>query len=136
MKKFKFLLAVAVICCGFAHAKEGFDTIEIKEIKTIQKAILSLELSEAQRSKINSLEKTLENQIEAIKAEIKSRDESKLSNMYTDTSFKEQQFSKIYSEQMSRIVAKTSVYLDEVYRLLDKEQKKRLIRKIKLIEEE
>lgn len=136
MGRLKSLVAVTLLTLAFANANEEFNQIKIDEIDTIRKAMFSLDISDSQRQQIKKLEDRLKDQLNEIKREAKAKPESKLSSMYGPSSFNGGQFSKNYTEYMAKAIDKTSVYLNDVYLLLDDRQKKQLINKIKIIEED
>ena len=136
MGRLKSLVAVTLLTLTFANANEEFNQIKIDEIDTIRKAMFSLDISDSQRQQIKKLEDRLKDQLNEIKREAKAKPESKLSSMYGPSSFNGRQLSKNYTEYRAKDIDKTSVYLNDVYLLLDDRQKKQLINKIKIIEED
>ena len=123
-----------VIVSDFVLAKRNGVCIPINEIGMVKKAILTLDLNKKQKSEIVILEETLKEQIQNIRAEMKKRDDSKLSSLFNELGFMRKEFMTIATTENSKISNVIAIYFEKLYTMLDKEQKKDLIERFKRIE--
>jgi len=132
----KWLMSIVFIVAtsDFLCAKQSGVCIPIKEIGTVKKAILTLDLNKEQKSKIIVLEETLKEQIQDIRSEMKKREESKLSTLFNDSGFMRKEFMTIASTENSKISDVIAVYFEKLYAILEKDQQKDLIERFKRIE--
>jgi len=136
MMRSKWLISIVfiVIFSDLLLAKRNGVCIPINEIAIVKKAILTLDLNREQKAKITILEETLKEQIQDIRSEMKTKDESKLSTLFNDSGFMRKKFMTIASTENSKIADVIAVYFEKLYAMLDKEQQKDLIERFKRIE--
>lgn len=132
----KWLMCIVfiVIASDFIFAKKSGVCIPINEIGTVKKAILTLDLNREQKAKITILEETLKEHIQDIRSEMKKRDDSKLSTLFNDSGFMRKEFMTIAAMENTKISNVIAVYFENLYVMLDEEQKKDLIKRFKRIE--
>ena len=136
MMRSKWLISIVfiLIASDFLLAKRNGVCIPIKEIGTVKKAILTLDLNREQKSKIIILEETVKEQIQDIRSEMKKRENSKLSALFNDSGFMRKEFMTIAATENTKISNVIADYFEKLYVMLNKDQKKDLIERFKRIE--
>jgi len=127
-------IVLIVIVSNFLFAKKGGVCIPVNEIATVKKAILTLDLNREQKAKVIILEETVKEQIQDIRAEMKKRDEGKLSTLFHDNGFMREEFMQISAMENTRVSDIIAVYFEKLYTMLNKTQQKDLIERFKRIE--
>jgi len=134
MHKWLVFIVLVVMGTGSLYAKGGGACIPINEIRTVKKAILTLDLNKDQKSKITMLEETLKEQIINIRSGIKRGEGGKLSALFDDSGFKRKAFIEIASGQNNKTSEVIATYFEKLYALLNPKQQKALIEKFERIE--
>ncbi len=134
MRKIFMMLMLLMIGTGSLYAKRGGVCLPLDEVRTVKKAILTLNLSKDQKSKIVTLEETLKEQMSDVRSGMKKGEAGKLSSLFGDSGFKRQEFMTMTSVQNQKTSELIAVYFEKLYALLDAKQQKALIEKFKRIE--
>lgn len=134
MRKWILAVMVAVLSMGPLYARGGGACIPINEIRTVKKAILTLDLSKDQKLQIATLEETLKEQITDIRSSMKKGEDGKLSALFDDAGFKRKKFMEIAAVQNNKTSEAIAVYFEKLYAVLTKKQQQELIKKFERIE--
>ncbi len=134
MRKWILAVMVAVLSMGPLYARGGGACIPINEIRTVKKAILTLNLSKDQKSQLTALEETLKEQITDIRSGMKKEEGGKLSALFDDAGFKRKEFMDIASVQNNKTSKVIAVYFEKLYAMLSRKQQQELIEKFERIE--
>jgi len=129
----KLVIAFLLIGSTMLNAKRAGACIPIRELSVLKKSIIGLKLDKSQKDKLVSYEETLKETIMNVKANA-SKNDGKLSTMFSDEKFLREKFLHLTAEQNIKISDAIATYFSKMYTMLTKKQKEKLILKFKKIE--
>jgi len=129
----KLMIAFLLIGSTILSAKRSGACIPIRELSVLKKSIIGLKLDKSQKDKLVSYEETLKETIMNVKANA-SKNDGKLSTMFSDEKFLREKFLNLTAEQNVKISDAIATYFTKMYTMLTKKQKENLILKFKKIE--
>jgi len=107
--------------------------IPIGKVVVLKKSIMSLDLSKEQKKKLLKYEETLKNKLNDVRDSANSKNE-KLSNLFDEKRFLKDKFSKITTRENIVVTKIISEYFENMYNVLNKEQRAKLVKRFKRIE--
>jgi len=129
----KLMIAFLLIGSTMLSAKRAGACIPIRELSVLKKSIIGLKLDKFQKDKLVGYEETLKETIMSVKANA-SKNDGKLSIMFSDEKFLREKFLHLTAEQNVKISNAIATYFSKMYTMLTKKQKENLILKFKKIE--
>jgi len=130
----KILILSLLIGLGSLYAKSSVGAcVPIGKIVVLKKAIMSLDLSKEQKEKLVTYEEVLKDKLAKIKSDAFSKNE-RLSNLFNDTTFLRKKFVRITTSENEILTDAIASYFEKMYKVLSKEQRKKLVKRFKRIE--
>lgn len=130
----KILILSLLIGLGSLYAKSSVGAcVPIGKIVVLKKAIMSLDLSKEQKEKLVTYEEALKDKLEKIKSNAFSKNE-RLSNLFSETTFLRKKFVRITTSENEVVTDAIASYFEKMYKVLSKEQRKKLVKRFKRIE--
>ena len=130
----KVLILSLLLGLGSVYAKSSVGAcIPIGKIVVLKKAIMSLDLSKEQKEKLVTYEEALKDKLEKIKSNAFSKNE-RLSNLFNETTFLRKKFVRITTSENEVVTDAIASYFEKMYKVLSKEQRKKLVKRFKRIE--
>ena len=128
------LLFIFLIGFVSLYAKSSVGAcIPIGKVVVLKKSIMSLDLSKDQKAKLLKYEERLKDKLNDVRDSTNSKNE-KLSNLFDKDKFLKDKFRKITIRENIVVTKIISEYFENMYKVLDKEQKVKLLKRFKRIE--
>ncbi len=128
------LLFIFLIGFVSLYAKSSVGAcIPIGKVVVLKKSIMSLDLSKDQKAKLLKYEERLKDKLNDVRDSANSKNE-KLSNLFDKDKFLKDKFRKITIRENIVVTKIISEYFENMYKVLDKEQKVKLLKRFKRIE--
>jgi len=129
----KLMLVFLLIGSTLLSAKRSGACVPIRELSVLKKSILGLKLNREQKDKLVEYEEILKETIMDIKANAPKKD-GKLSGFFDDEKFLKEKFLNFTATENVKITNAIATYFAQMYVMLTKEQKEKLIERFQKIE--
>lgn len=129
----KVILTMLIISAALLGKNGAKACLPMGELVVLKKSIMSLELTKEQKNRLAEYEETLKTSLMDIKNDALNK-EARLSELFDEKQFLQQKFIKITTEQNRKITHVVAQYFDRMYKTLNAEQRKKLIKRFKQTE--